>query len=100
MRINGISNPEMWKIFLFVRCERNDVTIIRHDKYKKAEVNSIHMDKRIAILLVIIGILLIAIGYTIFQHDDTGDAKNTTANNTLNNTTVRMQPLKKAHKRP
>lgn len=61
--------------------------------YKKAEVNSIHMDKRIAILLVIIGILLIAIGYTIFQQNDAGDANNTALNNTVNNTTVKNATL-------
>lgn len=50
------------------------------------------MDKRIAALLLIIGILLIAMGYIMSQHNDAGNTasvNNTTkVNTTLNNTTV------------
>ncbi len=54
------------------------------------------MDKRIAILLVIIGILLIEIGYTLNQNNDVSDANNTTINNTINNTTVKNATLEKS----
>ena len=48
------------------------------------------MDKRIAALLLIIGILLIGMGYLISQHKDTPDTNNITkVNTTLNNTTVK-----------
>lgn len=55
------------------------------------------MDKRIAILVAIIGILLVGIGYTVYQQNNDGiDANNTTSiNNTLNNTTVKNATLEK-----
>lgn len=49
------------------------------------------MDKRIAILLVIIAILLAGIGYMVFQQHNVNDANATVTNitnNTNNNTTV------------
>lgn len=54
------------------------------------------MDKRIATLLLIIGILLIAMGYIISQHNDASNTNNTAnvnnttkVNTTINNTTVK-----------
>ena len=55
------------------------------------------MDKRIAILLIIIGMLLVGIGYTISQQDNASDVNNTTAiNNTINNTTVKNATLEQS----
>ena len=51
------------------------------------------MDKRIAALLLIIGILLIAMGFIMSQHNDANNTTNvnntTKVNTTLNNTTVK-----------
>lgn len=54
------------------------------------------MDKRIAILLVIIGILLVGIGYMLFQQNNASDVNETIANNTHNNTTVKNATLEES----
>lgn len=58
-------------------------------KFKKVKIESLYMDKRIAILLVIIGMLLFGIGYMQYNQNNTNDADvvNIT-NNTTDNTTV------------
>ena len=53
------------------------------------------MDKRIVILLAIIGILLLGIGYMLSQQNSVSDVNATIANNTTQNTTVINATLEK-----